>query len=221
MLARAIAGYVCLCRSWGQWSVFGDDVPRQFWREGRPFILAFWHGRLLMMPAAWPRHRTMSMLASEHRDGDLITRTVESFGVGTTRGSTTKGGSRAVRAMLSAVRKGEWVGITPDAPRGPYMRASAGAIQVARLAGVPIVPVSCSASSGLVLNSWDRFMVPSPFARGAYFWGQPIEVPRDADNAAVEAKRQELEDRLNDLSRIADQYCDRTPLRPVPLPQET
>ena len=220
-LGWLVGNYVRLCFAAGNWTVLGDEAAQRMWRDGKPFVLAIWHGRLLMMPLAWRRDCTMSMLTSEHRDGELIKLAVGRFGVETVRGSTRKGGARALRTMISIVRGGGWVGITPDAPRGPYMRASDGAIQVARLAGIPIIPATYSASARLVLNTWDRFMVPLPFCRGVFVWGEPITIARDAKPDEVAAKRRELEDTLNRLGAMADTYCNRAPLEPAPLLAES
>src|SRR5207249_2830249 len=124
-----------------RWAVEGAEIPRELRRAGRPFILAFWHGRLLMIPMAWQRLAPMYMLISAHRDGRIIADAVTYFGVNSIAGSTRRGGSAALRHMLRQIAAGDCVGITPDGPRGPAMRASIGVVNVARLARVPIVPV--------------------------------------------------------------------------------
>src|SRR5690606_21668476 len=130
----------------------------RFCREGKPFIIAFWHGRLLILPAMWPTTAKLSILISMHRDGELIARSIGHFGHGTVRGSAAKpgsskdrGGAAALRGMLKALKAGEYVGITPDGPRGPRMRATEGIVTVARVAGVPIIPCSYSARTRRVL----------------------------------------------------------------------
>jgi hypothetical protein len=97
------------------------------------------------------------------------------------------------------------------------MRASDGVISLARLSGVPVIPATYGASRRKVLGSWDRFVVPLPFSRGVFLWGEPIQVARDADAAAQEAARQELEDRLNALTREADRLCGRETVPPDPV----
>src|SRR6266852_5107401 len=134
--------YIRLVYATSRWTVEGADVARWLRAEGSSFILAFWHGRLLMIPMAWQRLAPMHMLISAHRDGRIIADAVTYFGVESVAGSTRRGGSSALRLMLKQLAAGACIGITPDGPRGPATRASGGIINVARLAGVPIVPVT-------------------------------------------------------------------------------
>ena len=145
--------------------------------QGKPFILAFWHGRILMMPYCWRRGQPINMLISQHRDGQIIARTVSHFNIDTIVGSSSKGGSVALRTMVKALKNGQCVGITPDGPRGPRMRASDGIVQVARLSGAPVIACSFSIRRRKVLGSWDRFVVALPFSHGVFVWGRPIDVP--------------------------------------------
>ncbi len=113
--------------------------------EGKQAIYAFWHGRLLMMPFAYRGH-AITILVSQHRDGELIARTVEGLGINTVRGSTTRGWMGGTKGLLKAIRRGSDIAITPDGPQGPRYRAQMGAVQLARATGLPIIPVSFSAS---------------------------------------------------------------------------
>jgi len=207
------AQYIRFVYATGRWTVLRGDIPRAFWDRGEPFILCFWHGRLLMMPYCWNRRVDIHMLISQHRDGQIIARTVGHFGIRTIAGSTQRGGAGALRAMLKVLQAGECVGITPDGPRGPRMRASDGIVSVARLAGVPIVPATFAVDRRHVLGSWDRFVVAWPFARGVLAWGEPIHVTRDAD---VEAARARVEEALNVLTAEADALVGAAPVEPAP-----
>lgn len=209
------AQYIRLVRLTGRWQDVRGEIPRSYWEEGKPFILCFWHGRLLMMPYCWRRDKTIHMLISQHRDGQLIANTVAHFGIKTAAGSSSKGGSAALRTMLKALKAGEYVGITPDGPRGPRMRASAGIVGVARMSGVPIIPATYGVSRRKVLGSWDRFLVAWPFVRGTMVWGDPIEVPRDADEDMLEAKRLEVEEGLNAITAEADRLFGFDPIEPA------
>ena len=153
------------------------------------------------MSRAWRFPYPIHILISHHPDGKLIARTVNLIGIGTLTGSTSHGGTEGLRAMIRLLHQGECISITPDGPRGPRMRASAGVVQVAKLAGVPILPATCAAASCRVLESWDRLVVPLPFGRRIVAWGQPIEIDRDADDDAVEAARTEIERQLNHMTR--------------------
>ncbi len=214
LLCWLAAQYIRLVRASGPWRVLGREHVEPFLRPKRPFILAFWHGRLLMAPCAWPSDRTIRMLISSHRDGELIARTVAHFGIETVRGSKSKGGSAALRTMMKALEAGEDVGITPDGPRGPRMCAQPGAIALASLSGAPIVPLTYSSTRCRVIDSWDRFLVALPFGRGVLLWGEPLFVPRDADAALRETLRLELERRMNALTAEADRRSGRSPIEP-------
>src|SRR5215216_5200159 len=136
LLCWVIHLYIRLVYATNRWTVEGAEVPHRLRAEGKSFILAFWHGRLLMIPMAWQRQAPMHMLISAHRDGRIIADAVTYFGVESIPGSTRRGGSAALRTMLKRLDAGDCVGITPDGPRGPAMVASSGVVNVARLAGV-------------------------------------------------------------------------------------
>ena len=122
-----------------------EDRIKAFWKAGRPVIIAFWHGRQIMMPLCYGGSRIF-ILISEHRDGELIHRIVRRFGFGTVRGSTTRGGTRALRQMIRLGRSGADLAVTPDGPKGPRCVAQAGVVELAKLTGLPIVPLTFSAS---------------------------------------------------------------------------
>ena len=210
------AQYIRFVYRSGRWRVVGGETPARLWDDDKPFILAFWHGRLLMMPYTWRRGRAMNMLISQHRDGDLIAKTIARFGLGTVRGSSKHGGAGAMRSLVRALARNHYAGVTPDGPNGPRMRASDGIISVARLSGAPIIPVTFGASRRTILKTWDRFVVPFPFTRGVFLWGEPIHVARDADLEAQKAARKEVEDRLNALTHEADRLCGRETVTPGP-----
>jgi 3-deoxy-D-manno-octulosonic-acid transferase len=204
LLCWVIHLYIRVVYATNRWTVEGGEAPRRLRAEGGSFILAFWHGRLLMIPMAWQRLAPMHMLISAHRDGRIIADAVTYFGVHSIAGSSRRGGSAALRQMLKRLNAGECVGITPDGPRGPAMQATSGIVNLARLAGVPIVPIVFATSRRRVLASWDRFHLALPFGRGVFLWGEPIEIVRDLDPFGLERGRLLVEDRMNELAREAD-----------------
>ena len=207
------AQFIRFVHASGNWQVIGGEIPAAFWQADKPFILAFWHGRIMMMPYCWRRDRLINMLISQHRDGQFIARTVRHFGIDTVSGSSSKGGSAALRAMLKALKGGDYVGITPDGPRGPRMRASDGVAQVARLSGVPVIPCGFSAKRRRMLGSWDRFTVALPFSRGVFVWGEPVSVGQDGD---IEAARLAIENGLTWVTQEADRRMGHAPVEPEP-----
>jgi hypothetical protein len=145
-----------------------------------PTVFAFWHGQLANWAVFTPRTMApehVSVLVSRHADGEIIARAMNAMGVGAIRGSSTRGGAGALRAMAEYLKGGGCMAITPDGPRGPRHSVSRGALMLARLSGVRIVPVAAAASRALSLGSWDRMEVPLPFSRLALVEGEPIKVP--------------------------------------------
>lgn len=209
-----VARYMRLVQSTGRWDFQGTEHPEKLLEEGRAFLVAFWHGRLLMAGVAWPYPHPFRMVISEHADGQLIARTVEHLGYAAISGSTTRGGARVLRNMVRALHSGACVGVTPDGPRGPRMRAAPGIVQAARLSGAPILPLVFAARPSRLLGTWDRMMLPLPFGRGIVCWGAPLEVPPDSDSGALGAAAMQLEARLNDMQRDADGQLGLDPVEP-------
>jgi len=118
--------------------------------------------------------------------------------------------------MLRLLGRGEYAGITPDGPRGPRMRAGDGIIALARLSGAPVIPVSYATVFRIHARSWDRFLIALPFSRGVFIWGEPINVPRDADAQMIEHVRRSIEDSLNRITAEADVMCGHAPVEPAP-----
>jgi lysophospholipid acyltransferase (LPLAT)-like uncharacterized protein len=205
MISFLIIGYIHFVYWTGSWTRVNEDVPNKLHEAGEPFILALWHGRLAMMGLAWRYGDSVTVLASAHRDGRIVARVLEGFGFSVVQGSTNKGGSNALRLLTKSLKNKGVVGITPDGPRGPRMRAAAGVVMLARLAKVPIIPMTFATSRRRVHSSWDRFVVPLPFARGVFMWGDAIPAPTSADKALMEETRLDLERALTALTAQADQ----------------
>jgi hypothetical protein len=210
-----ISLYIRFAQATGRWRVRNSDIPSELWHRNEPFILALWHGRLMMMTYCWQPGKPIDFLISFHRDGDLVSRTIAHFGMGSIRGSSKKGGASALKAMVKGLREGTCIGIAPDGPTGPRMRASEGVISVARLSGAAIIPATCAASRRIVLGSWDRFMIPLPFARGIFIWGDPIRIARDADDDSVQKAIMEVEEALIRLTDEADRAVGRDTISPA------
>jgi hypothetical protein len=200
-----------------RWQILHGDIPKQFWDADKPFIVCLWHGRFLLMPYAFRAGKPVHMLISSHSDGQMISKVLRHFSIGTISGSTSHGGAQALKSMVRALKAGQSIGITPDGPRGPRMRATSGVVALAKLSGVPIIPATCSTSRRKVLNSWDRFLICLPFGRGVYSWGEPIFVPRDANDEKQEACRQQIEDALNALCIEADGLMNQPNINPAPI----
>jgi lysophospholipid acyltransferase (LPLAT)-like uncharacterized protein len=196
--------YIRLVYRFNHWTVEGGEAPRQLIDGGRAFIGAFWHGRMMMIPMAWQGMAPMHMLISAHRDGRIIADAVSYFGIQAIAGSTRRGGSAALRNLLKKLKEGDCVAITPDGPRGPAMSVSIGIVNAARLAQVPIVPITYATSRRWILPSWDKFYVGLPFGRGLFLWGKPIEIPLELDEAGFERTRSVIEAQMLEMVLEAD-----------------
>jgi lysophospholipid acyltransferase (LPLAT)-like uncharacterized protein len=177
-----------LGHSWRMRVVHGERVET-LRKSGRAFIFAIWHGHLL--PGLWHhRNEGVTVLISEHRDGEIVARAAESLGYELIRGSTTRGGGRALISLVRELSAGHEIAITPDGPRGPAGKFAPGALVAAQRSDSFILPVAVSASRAWRLKSWDRFMIPKPFARVTIAYGVPTKVTAtDSRAAADEAPR--------------------------------
>lgn len=173
--------------------------------SGGQIILAFWHGRLLIIPQVYPRRR-LTALISLSKDGELISRMLGHLGVRSVRGSSSRGGFGGVKGLLQAARNGDDLVITPDGPRGPSMKAQKGIVQIASKTGLPIMPVSFSAEKKKVFKSWDSFLLPYPFTRGVFVAALPQYVASGASEEELEKERRKLERALTELTKKADDF---------------
>ncbi|MEO7455317.1 MAG: lysophospholipid acyltransferase family protein [Gemmatimonadaceae bacterium] len=155
--------------------------------RGDRVIFALWHGELL--PLLWQqRGDKVAIVISDHRDGEIIAKIAESLGYATVRGSSSKGGSRALIGFMRAIDEGYDGAITPDGPRGPARVFAPGAAVAAQRTGAYIVPIRAVAARSWRLKSWDRFLIPKPFTRVDVHYGEPTRViaasPREAAEQA-------------------------------------
>lgn len=151
-------------------------------------IFCFWHGNMIMHPFQKPKGRKMAVLISHHRDGALITSILGWLGIGTVRGSSRRGGASAMRELLGVCEKGTNISITPDGPRGPIYHVAGGAHMLAKLTGLPLIPVAFGASRGKRFSSWDRFFLPYPFSKIVFVAGEPIFVNEDESESSTQLK---------------------------------
>jgi lysophospholipid acyltransferase (LPLAT)-like uncharacterized protein len=190
-----------LARTWRvSWRGPGMTPTRRYEQH---CIFTLWHSRLLPLTLL---HRGLGVAAliSHHRDGELIARAIRHLGYVAGRGSSTRGGEEGAREMLRFAAEGRSLAITPDGPRGPAEELKAGVVVLGSHAGLPLLPVTASASAEWTFRSWDRFRVPKPFARVVVGYGDPVTVPRDLQDGELERWRTRLEDRLRALTREHD-----------------
>ena len=184
-----------------RWHVDGFHHYESIVASGKQPIFAFWHGRILPATLFW-KNRGIVVITSQNFDGEWIAGIIRRFGYGTARGSTSRGGARALVQLRRDLANGRPAAFTIDGPRGPARVAQPGAVFLAGATGHPILPFHIEASRFWTAGRWDQTQVPKPFATVAVAIGEPIHVPDTAD-ATIEATRVELERVLGVLENRA------------------
>jgi len=180
----------------------GEEHPRAFWNRAEPILIACWHDELLLTVCGY-KGPGARMLISASKDGELLSRTFARFGQEAVRGSSSRGGKAALKAMIELCRSGFDLAITPDGPRGPRHEVKDGVLQLARVSGRPIIPMAFACSRGHRFASWDRFLFPYPFCRALFRFGEPVFYREGED---WEAFRLRVKSALDDNSRAARQH---------------
>ncbi len=191
----------------------GEARTRRSLQRSTPFIAAIWHSRILMFSYLYAGWRA-AILVSASADGEIIARILARQGHEPVRGSTSRGGRKALAELVRRIRKGRHAVIIPDGPRGPRFRVQPGIIALARKTGAPILPMTYSARRGHAFNSWDRFLAPAPFTRCRVVYGRPLYVPAELDAAGFEDARRRLEMEMNRITLAADRSCGRDDIAP-------
>jgi lysophospholipid acyltransferase (LPLAT)-like uncharacterized protein len=208
--AISIAGYrlVAALGATLRWRTEGLEHLDTVVRSGRQPIMAFWHGRILPATVFF-RRRGIVVITSENFDGEWIAGIIKRFGYGTARGSSSRGGLKALLQLSRDMATGKPAGFTIDGPRGPARVAQPGAVWLAKTTGNPVLPFHLEADRHWTANSWDRTQIPKPFATVALAVGEPLDVPADASDEGVESARRELQLRLQQLETRASQMASR------------
>ena len=187
-----------------RWQVEGYEHYDAIRHQGEQPIFAFWHGRIL--PATWFwRDRDIVVMTSENFDGEWVARIIRRFGYGVARGSTSRGGARALAQLRQEMRAGKSAAFTLDGPRGPACVAQPGAVWLSGLTGNPILPFHIEAARYWAANSWDHTQMPKPFSRVAVAIGEPVHVEVGTTEAAREAARIALQGTLARLSNRTEE----------------
>ncbi len=178
--------------------------------RGVPILFALWHGRMFL-PIQAHRNQGIVTMASQSEDGEIIARWLERNGYRVVRGSTTRGGGEALRQMVRQVRSGRHAALTVDGPTGPPRVVQRGAVELARLTGAWILPITYSSARPRFLRSWDRYLLPAPFSGNVVAYGETFPIPEGMSDAAALSK---IAAALDDATREADARAGVTPPPP-------
>lgn len=210
VLARLLGRYLHFALRTTRWTVDGQSQIAAL-AAGRPTVVAFWHEHLPMIPVLsllvrkLPGYQPTPVhaLVSHHRDGRFIGLVIRRFGMDTVLGSTSRGGPGAIRTLLTLLKSGHIIGITPDGPRGPRRQSAPGVAQLAALSGIPVLPIAARTTRRIQLRSWDRMTIPLPFGRGVVVCGRLIAVPRAGPDRAIPV----ITAALNGATEKAERHC--------------
>ncbi|HKJ83398.1 MAG TPA: lysophospholipid acyltransferase family protein [Mariprofundaceae bacterium] len=205
LAAWLVPRLICLVYYTLSATVRWKTIGRSFSPEDKQrYIYAFWHARMLMMPRPFRKRWHGYMLISEHRDGAFIADAMHRLGIPTVRGSTTRGGARAMLRMIRAVkREHRHLGITPDGPKGPREEVQKGTVQLAMKTGLAMVPLCYATSRQWRARSWDRFYIPKPFTRGVFVFGDPVKIEAGEQ---MDVALQRFQQAMDRIQRQADDY---------------
>ncbi len=188
-----------------RFEVIGWENHEKAQENGGLPIYVFWHDRIFLTTYWW-RKRRIVVMTSKSFDGEYIARFIQRFGYGAVRGSSTRGAVGAVVEMARLMREGCTTAFTIDGPKGPRYVAKMGAVLLAKKSGHPIMPVTMSLDRYWTTPSWDKFQIPKPFTRARVYVAPPIYVPRDANDEVLAAKRDELQQTLDDLNHQSEEW---------------
>ena len=188
-----------------RWQVTGQEYWEAASRNGRHPIYTFWHNQVFLGTSFFQQRRIVVM-TSRSFDGEYIARFIQRFGYGAARGSSTRGSTGAMVQLVRLMRAGCPAGFAIDGPRGPLHVAKMGAILLAKKTGEPILPLTLTPRTYWTVNSWDRFQVPLPFTSALVQFAAPIYVATDADEPELDARRAELQETLDELTRRGEKW---------------
>jgi len=220
LIANTLVGYLKFCYKTTKWTIEGQAPVEAIWDGKGPVVLMFWHGRLHLGHASWPRDRgqPVCVLASMSKSGEVSMKINTRFGYHSIRGSSAKksdptkqkGGAQAFRELIRWIRGdrdtgGRCVAMPPDGPRGPARVMTEGSLKLSQMSNAPLVVLGQSTKAYLEFNTWDRMRIPLPFTKGAMVWGVLPAIPADTDETQMEALRLQSEQALTGVTDRADE----------------
>ena len=206
-LAYLVYLYILFVGITSKIEIINDEFSNKLWKEKKPFILAFWHGQLMMIGYVWKNKAILNMLASSHSDGRFGAYIAGYFNLKNIS-IEAKNKSPSLRRVFKVLNNGDYVGVTPDGPRGPNQKVSEGIIKIAINSQVPILPLGFASNKNFKLKSWDSFLITYPFSKCKFIWGDPIIIPSTTKDDEIEKYKLFLEEKINYCMNAAKSKLD-------------
>ena len=183
-----------------------ESIPKKFWNNDKPFILAFWHSQLMMIGFSWKKNKNVNILASGHSDGRFGAIVGKYFNLNNIQTSK-KNKSRFLKTIFKLLKDNNYIGITPDGPRGPKEIVSEGIIKIAKTSKIPIIPIGFWSSKNFKLKSWDSFLITLPFSKCSFVWNEPLEIPYNVEENQIHHYQKLLQEKINQSIKKAQNNC--------------
>ncbi len=195
--------------TWKKFEVKEWETFEKVYQSKKPLIAVFWHNRLFLfsylVSKIWTNLDFVAMV-SQSFDGEYIARAAQRLGYGIVRGSSTRGGTNASKEMLGLIEENLMMVLTVDGPKGPCYKVKKGAIKLAQISGIPIIPTLIECKKYWTINSWDNLQIPKPFSRAKVFVSSPIFVSEHLDDKELENKLEEVQKRLDELTKHGENW---------------
>tara|TARA_Y100000590_G_scaffold91872_1_gene103795 strand:- start:120 stop:782 length:663 start_codon:yes stop_codon:yes gene_type:complete len=208
LLSIIAAIYIFLVRITSNIQIINLKIPKNYWDNRKPFILAFWHSQLMMISFTWTNKYKINIIASNHSDGRFGALVGRFFKLNNIPRSS-KNSNASLKIIYKLVKNNEYIGITPDGPRGPKEKVSAGIIKLASSLEIPIIPCGYWSNRNFQLNSWDRFLITLPFSKCYFVWSDPINIEKEIQNNNISEQQIILEERLNQITQEAKKLSNK------------
>ncbi len=183
-----------------------ESIPKNFWDDDKPFILAFWHSQLMMIGFSWKTNKNVNILASSHSDGRFGAIVGKYFNLNNIQTSK-KNKNISLKSIFKLLNDNNYIGITPDGPRGPKEIVSDGIIKIAKTSKVPIIPIGFWSSKNFKLKSWDSFLITLPFSKCSFVWNEPLEIPSNIQANQIQQYQKLLQEKINQSVIRAQNNC--------------
>ena len=197
LLALFAALYIYFVKLTSSIEINNYNYPNEYWKDEKPFILAFWHSQLMMISFSWSYRKKINILASGHSDGRFGAILGNFFKLNNIQTSNKKK-VLALRPVFKLLKTNQYIGITPDGPRGPKEIVSEGIIKIAKNANVPIIPIGFWSSRNFSLKSWDSFLITLPFSKCNFVWGEAIKVPKNLNSDEMVDFQNTIKNKINE-----------------------